>query len=115
VEYFDDESLELEVPIDRYELAQELQDLLDDRIKTYNNLAQAQMKLEAWDSAIASLKNVLKIEPNNEKALYRKAKAFIEKGKVDEAIGILRRITRLYPDNKLSQFALAGYLFSLFY
>ncbi len=33
--------------------------------------AQAQMKLKAWDTALASLKQVLKIEPNNEKALFR--------------------------------------------
>jgi len=38
------------------------QDLLQDRLKTYNNLAQAQMKLESWEAAMASLKNVLKIE-----------------------------------------------------
>jgi hypothetical protein len=29
------------------------------------------MKLKAWDTALASLKQVLKIEPNNEKALFR--------------------------------------------
>ena len=62
-EFFDDEKLELEVPIDRYQLSQELQDLLEDRLKAYNNLAMAQMKIEAWDSAIASLQQVLRIEP----------------------------------------------------
>lgn len=103
VEYFDDEALELEVPIDRYLLPQHLQDLLDDRIKTYNNLAQAQMKLTAWDSSLASLKHVLKIEPNNEKALFRKAKILEEKGCVDESVGILRRLVRLYPNNTQSQ------------
>ena len=62
VEYFDDERLELEVPIDRFSLDPELQHLLQDRLKTYNNLAQAQMKLEAWEAALASIKNVLRIE-----------------------------------------------------
>ena len=61
-EFFDDEKLELEVPIDRYELPQELQNLLDDRLKAYNNLAMAQMKIEAWDSALAALQQVLRIE-----------------------------------------------------
>jgi hypothetical protein len=37
--------------------------------------AQAQMKLKAWDTALASLKQVLKIEPNNEKALFRSLSA----------------------------------------
>jgi hypothetical protein len=36
---------------------------------------QAQMKLKAWDTALASLKQVLKIEPNNEKALFRSLRA----------------------------------------
>ena len=62
VEYFDDEKLELEVPIDRFSLEPELQELLQDRLKTFNNLAQAQMKLESWEAALASLKNVLKVE-----------------------------------------------------
>ena len=58
---------------------------------------------------------VLKIQPNNEKALFRKAKILQEKHQLDEAIGfhsklglvwnstslgILRRINRLYPANK---------------
>ena len=62
MEYFDDEKRELEAPIDRFSLDPELQELLQDRLKTYNNLAQAQMKLESWEAALASLKNVLKIE-----------------------------------------------------
>merc|ERR1739848_423346 len=98
-EFFDDEKLELEVPIDRYQLPQELQDLLEDRLKAYNNLAMAQMKIEAWDSAMAALQQVLKIEPNNEKALYRKSKVLLEKYRTEEALGILRRISRLYPNN----------------
>ena len=50
------------MPIDRYQLPQDLQDLLDCRLKAYNNLAMAQMKIEAWDSAMAALQQVLKIE-----------------------------------------------------
>jgi len=98
-EFFDDEKLELEVPIDRYQLPQELQDLLEHRLKAYNNLAMAQMKIEAWDSAMAAIQQVLKIEPNNEKALYRKSKVLLEKYRTEEALGILRRISRLYPNN----------------
>jgi len=98
-EFFDDEKLDLEVPIDRYELSIELQNLLDDRLKAYNNLAMAQMKIHAWDSAMASLQQVLRIEPNNEKALYRKSKVLLQKYRPEEALGILRRISRLYPNN----------------
>ena len=101
----------------------------------YNSITgvefQAQMKLTAWDTALASIRQVLrtcfysvlriisfqvlKIQPNNEKALFRKAKILQEKHQLDEAIGfhsklglvlnfksigILRRINRLYPANK---------------
>lgn len=99
-DYFDDEQLVLEVPVDRYQLSQELQTLLEERLKAFNNLAMAQMKLELWDAAMSSLRQVLRIEPNNEKALYRKSKILAEKGCVEEAIGALRRCTRLYPANQ---------------
>jgi len=98
-EYFDDEKLELEVPIDRYQLPEELQTLLEERLKAFNNLAMAQIKIEAWEAALSSLRQVTKIEPNNEKALYRKSKVLTEKGLLDEALGALRRVTRLYPNN----------------
>jgi len=108
-EYLDDKQIEddLEVPIDRFLLPKDLQAMLEARVKTYNNMAQAQMKLTAWDSAFASIRQVLKIEPNNEKALFRKAKVLVEKCQIDEAIGILRRVGRLYPDNKECQAELA--------
>jgi len=101
-EYLDDKQIEeeMEVPIDRHLLPKPLQELLEERLKTLNNMAQAQMKLAAWDSALASVRQVLKIQPNNEKALFRKSKILQEKCQMDEAIGILRRICRLYPANK---------------
>jgi hypothetical protein len=34
---------------------------------------------------------------------FRKAKVLEEKYKTEEAIGILRRVTRLYPNNKPAQ------------
>jgi len=101
-EYLDDKQIEedMEVPIDRFLLPKDLQELLQERVKTFNNMAQAQMKLSAWDSSLASVRQVLKIEPNNEKALFRKAKILMEKCQIEEAIGILRRVNRLYPTNK---------------
>jgi len=112
VEYLDDESIdkEVEVPIDRFLLPKDLQELLLNRVKAYNNMAQAQMKMTAWDSALASIKQVLKIEPNNEKALFRKAKILQEKYRTEEAIGVLRRLTRLFPSNKQAQVELSAML-----
>ena len=97
----------MEVPIDRFLLPKDLQEMLQERVKTLNNMAMAQMKLTAWDSALASVRQVLKIEPNNEKALFRKSKILIEKCQLDEAIGILRRVNRLYPANSQCQSELA--------
>ena len=31
---------------------------VQERVKTFNNMAQAQMKLTAWDSALASVRQV---------------------------------------------------------
>jgi len=99
LEYLNHESIDLEVPIDRFGLAQDLQELLAERVKSFNNLTLCQLKIEAYDSALISVKNVLKVDPNNEKALFRKSKALQNKGQTEEALGVLRRVSRLYPDN----------------
>ena len=48
----------MEVPIDRFLLPKDLQSMLEERVKTFNNMTQAQMKLTAWDSALASARQV---------------------------------------------------------
>jgi len=50
----------------------ELQDLLNDCIKVYNNLAAALIETEAYQSALENVDIVLKHQPKNTKALYRK-------------------------------------------
>ena len=47
------------------------------------------------------------MQPNNEKALYRKSRVLLEKYRTEEAIGILRRICRLYPENATAKADLA--------
>jgi hypothetical protein len=42
---------------------------------------------------------------------FRKAKVLEEKYKTEEAIGILRRVTRLYPNNKPAQVTTFWHLF----
>lgn len=51
----------------------DLQALLEDRLSVHNNMAAAQLKQGAHDAALNSLQNVLRCQPNNIKALYRKA------------------------------------------
>ena len=50
----------------------DLQALLEDRTVVYNNLAAAQIKIEAYDAALESVENVLRSQPLNMKALFRK-------------------------------------------
>lgn len=52
----------------------QLQELLEIRVKVYNNLAAAQMKIAAYDAALISVDNVLRCQPENVKALFRKGK-----------------------------------------
>lgn len=53
---------------------EELQNLLENRVSVYNNMAAAQIKMELYDVALNSLEVVLRCQPNNIKALFRKAK-----------------------------------------
>lgn len=79
----------------------ELQDLLEDRLKVYNNLAAAQMKIKAHDTALASVQNVLRCQPKNVKALFRKGKILAAKGDTEAAIPVLRLASHLEPESKV--------------
>lgn len=51
--------------------------LIDERINVYNNLSVAQLKMNSPDDALHSVEIVLKLQPNNVKALFRKGKVRI--------------------------------------
>ena len=53
---------------------EDLRLLFDDRLKTYNNMAAAQLKLQAYGPALTSVGAVLRCQPKNVKALFRKGK-----------------------------------------
>ena len=53
---------------------EKLQEVLDDRLKVYNNMCAAQMKIEAYEAALKSVEHVLRCQKDNVKAIYRKAK-----------------------------------------
>jgi FK506-binding protein 8 len=55
----------------------ELRGLMEDCLKVYNNLAAAQMKIKAYDTALQSVENVLRCQPNNVKAVFRKGKVLV--------------------------------------
>lgn len=52
----------------------EEEEMQDYRVKCLNNLATAQLKLEQNDEALCASRNVLALEPNNVKALFRTGK-----------------------------------------
>uniref|UniRef100_A0A1B6F5A3 peptidylprolyl isomerase n=1 Tax=Cuerna arida TaxID=1464854 RepID=A0A1B6F5A3_9HEMI len=77
----------------------EVHSLLEDQIIVYNNLAAAQMKNRAFDSALQAVDNVLSRQPNNVKALFRKGKVLAAKGETEEGILLLKKTLILDPDN----------------
>lgn len=81
----------------------ELQELLEDRMKVYNNLALAQLKIAAYEAALKSVDHVLQCQPNNAKALFRKGKILDAKGDTKEAISFLQRAATIDEDDKLIQ------------
>lgn len=81
----------------------DLQELLEDRMKVYNNLALAQLKIAAYDAALKSVDHVLQCQPNNTKALFRKGKILHAKGETKEAILFLQKAATLDEDDKLIQ------------
>ncbi|ELU06040.1 hypothetical protein CAPTEDRAFT_168280 [Capitella teleta] len=85
----------------RREDATELQKLIDMRVKCYNNMTAAQLKVEAFDAAIKSADEVLRIQPENVKALFRKGKCLAAKGEVTSAISCLKKALKLEPDSKI--------------
>uniref|UniRef100_T1PC14 peptidylprolyl isomerase n=1 Tax=Musca domestica TaxID=7370 RepID=T1PC14_MUSDO len=85
----------------------ELQSLLDDRLIVYNNLAMAQIKISAFDAALQSVEHVLRCQPNNSKALYRKGRILEGKGDTKGAISLLQKAATLEPENRTVQQDLA--------
>ncbi|XP_055613536.1 peptidyl-prolyl cis-trans isomerase FKBP8 isoform X2 [Uranotaenia lowii] len=81
----------------------DLQELLEDRMKVYNNLALAQLKIAAYDAALKSVDHVLQCQPNNAKALFRKGKILDAKGDTKGAISFLQKAATIDEDDKLIQ------------
>ena len=69
----------------------------------HNNLAAAQMKLEAYDAALRSLQLVLTCQPTNVKALFRKGKVLMAQNQVADAAEVLREALKHSPENRTVQ------------
>lgn len=76
----------------------EVKEILGERLKALNNMGAAQMKMEAYEVALKSFESVLRCQPNNVKALFRKGKVLGLEGKFKESITVLKRAMELEPE-----------------
>jgi len=64
-------------------------------------MASAQIKMELFDQALTSLQTVLRCQPDNVKALFRKAKIHSAKNDLPQALKLLEKARSLEPDDVL--------------
>ncbi|XP_077023468.1 sperm-associated antigen 1 [Tamandua tetradactyla] len=72
-------------------------------VAAYNNRAQAEIKLQNWNSAFQDCEKVLELEPGNVKALLRRATTYKHQNKLQEAIEDLSKVLDVEPDNELAK------------
>nr|XP_023015036.1 peptidyl-prolyl cis-trans isomerase FKBP8-like isoform X1 [Leptinotarsa decemlineata] len=77
----------------------DLQSLLEDRVSVCNNMAAAQIKMELYEAALNSLQIVLRCQPDNLKAHFRKAKVYIGKNDLPAAMKWLQKAKELAPND----------------
>lgn len=64
-------------------------------------MASAQIKMELFDQALTSLQTVLRCQPDNVKALFRKAKIHLAKNDLPQALKLLEKARNLEPEDVL--------------
>ncbi|XP_073749142.1 sperm-associated antigen 1 isoform X1 [Callorhinus ursinus] len=72
-------------------------------VAAYNNRAQAELKLQNWNSAFQDCEKVLELEPGNLKALLRRATTYKHQNKLQEALEDLNKVLNVEPDNELAK------------
>ncbi|XP_072051085.1 peptidyl-prolyl cis-trans isomerase FKBP8-like isoform X2 [Amphiura filiformis] len=70
------------------------------KVKCYNNLAAAQLKVDAPNAALKSCNSVLDIRPKNVKALFRKGKVLAVESEFQAAVAVMKEALALEPSNK---------------
>lgn len=73
------------------------------KLSCCNNLAQCFLKLEMWSKAIDNCTMALELDPDNAKALFRRAQAYVEGKDHELAVKDLKRLgTTSSPHHKPS-------------
>jgi peptidylprolyl isomerase len=80
----------------------------DHKIAIWNNLAMCQEKMQKPGLVLSACNEVLKLDPDNMKALYRRGVASIKSGDLDVAQKDLQRALSKTPDNVAVKKALAS-------
>lgn len=78
-----------------------VEQIVELRAATFNNMAASQMKIDALEAALKSVDSSLELQPENVKALFRKGKILAMKGEVQQAIAVLKRAQQNDPDSKV--------------
>ncbi|MEQ2268904.1 hypothetical protein XENORESO_018302, partial [Xenotaenia resolanae] len=82
-------------------MEEEEEEVREYRVKCLNNLAAAQLKLEQFDEALHTSRDVLTLQPNHVKALFRTGKLLSDKGDYKEAMEVLKQALKLEPTTKV--------------
>ncbi|CAK6951076.1 FKBP prolyl isomerase 16 [Scomber scombrus] len=78
----------------------EEEEVCEYRVKCLNNLAASQLKLEQFEEALHTSRDVLALEPNNVKALFRVGKLLSDMAEYKEAMEVLKKALKLEPATK---------------
>ncbi|CAF1349964.1 unnamed protein product [Adineta steineri] len=70
-------------------------------IQVQNNVAQVNLLLNKYEDCLHAVENVLRLDPSNVKALFRKGKAFFELGEYKEAKQPLKLFLQAHQRNPL--------------
>eukprot|EP01135_Chromosphaera_perkinsii_P010806 Nk52_evm1s2241 gene=Nk52_evmTU1s2241 len=85
---------------DNSEEVEVLENLKDTKVKCMNNLASALVKVKDYKKALQVCEDVLVIDSESVKALFRKGQAHLAINEYDEARAFLKRAVSLEPSNQ---------------
>ncbi|XP_023944609.1 uncharacterized protein LOC112050551 [Bicyclus anynana] len=90
-------------PVDRVTAdAERTKELLNMRIKLYNNMAHCQLQFDEFGATLDLCSRTLKLDHNNIKALYRQSIAYTGLAMYEEAWGDIQRALEIDPTDKAS-------------
>lgn len=93
------EPIEAENPISD----EKISDLIDLKIKLYNNLALCQLQFKEYDAALQLCNQVLKLDAQNIKAVYRRSTAYMGLKMYEEAWSDIQLALRMDPCDVMTQ------------